>query len=73
MHIQKIFVILAFNNQLLETLISLLVQIPVVGVNLESPVRSILGAKFIVSFSFSFFFCSKTEREVTWGRQRERQ
>merc|ERR1711902_164394 len=31
MHIQKIFVILAFNNQLLETLISLLVQIPVVG------------------------------------------
>ena len=43
MHIQKIFVILAFNNQLMETLISLLVQIPVVGVKLESPVRSILG------------------------------
>merc|ERR1712141_297977 len=43
MHIQKIFVILTFNNQLLETLISLLVQIPVVGVNLESPVRSILA------------------------------
>ena len=43
MHIQKIFVILAFNNQLMETLISLLVQIPVVGGKLESPVRSILG------------------------------
>lgn len=43
MHIQKIFVILAFNNQLMETLISLLVQIPVVGGKLESPVRSILA------------------------------
>merc|ERR1711992_216229 len=43
MHIQKIFVIFAFNNQLMETLISLLVQIPVVGVKLESPVRSILA------------------------------
>ena len=43
MHIQKIFVIFAFNNQLMETLISLLVQIPVIGGTLESPVRSILG------------------------------
>merc|ERR1711994_232888 len=43
MHIQKIFVILAFNNQLVETLISLLVQIPGVGGILESPVRSILA------------------------------
>ena len=47
MHIQKIFVILAFNNQLMETLISLLVQIPVVGGKLEAPVRSILGDCFI--------------------------
>ena len=43
MHIQKIFVILAFNNQLLETAISLLIQIPGVGVRLEAPVRSLLG------------------------------
>merc|ERR1740123_2117396 len=42
MHIQKIFVILAFNNQLLETAISLLIQIPGVGVRLEAPVRSLL-------------------------------
>ena len=43
MHIQKIFVILAFNNQLLETAISLLIQIPGIGVRLEAPVRSLLG------------------------------
>ena len=43
MHIQKIFVILAFNNQLMETVISLLVQIPVVGNKLEAPVRALLG------------------------------
>jgi len=42
MHIQKIFVILAFNNQLLESAISLLVQIPGVGLKLEAPVRSLL-------------------------------
>ena len=47
MHIQKIFVILAFNNQLLETGISLLVQIPVVGQKLEQPVRTLLGKKYI--------------------------
>ena len=67
MHIQKIFVILAFNNQLMETLISLLVQIPVVGVNLESPVRSILGAKFLVSVSFSFFFFAAKQKEKLHG------
>jgi len=43
MHIQKIFVILAFNNQLMETVISLLVQIPVVGNKLEAPVRALLA------------------------------
>jgi len=42
MHIQKIFVILAFNQQLFETAISLLVQIPVLGARLEAPVRSLL-------------------------------
>jgi len=43
MHIQKIFVIFAFNNQLLEAAISLLVQIPGVGLKLETPVRSLLA------------------------------
>jgi len=43
MHIQKIFVILAFNQQLVETSISVLVQIPVLGPKLEAPVRSILA------------------------------
>jgi len=43
MHIQKVFVILAFNNQLMETVISLLVQVPVVGSKLEAPVRAILA------------------------------
>merc|ERR1719228_2894812 len=40
MHIQKVFVILAFNNQLIETLISLIVKIPVIGDKLEAPVRA---------------------------------
>jgi len=43
MHIQKIFVILAFNQQLVETSISFLVQIPVLGPKLEAPVRNILA------------------------------
>merc|ERR1719229_942723 len=43
MHTQKIFVILAFNNQLLETAMSLLVQIPAVGPKLEAPVRTLLA------------------------------
>jgi len=43
MHIQKIFVIFAFNQHLLETSISVLVQIPVLGPKLEAPVRSLLA------------------------------
>ena len=43
MHIQKVFVILAFNNQLMETVIYLLVQIPVIGSKLEAPVRAVIG------------------------------
>lgn len=43
MHIQKVFVILAFNNQLMETVISLLVQVPVIGSKLEAPVRAMLA------------------------------
>ena len=53
MHIQKIFVILAFNNQLLESAISLLVQIPGVGLKLEAPVRSLLGK---VIHGIQYFF-----------------
>merc|ERR1711915_57356 len=43
MHIQKLFVIFAFNQQLMESSISFLVQIPFVGPNLEAPVRNILS------------------------------
>merc|ERR1711872_702407 len=43
MHIQKIFVIFAFNQHLLETSISFLVQIPVLGARLEGPVRQLLA------------------------------
>ena len=43
MHIQKIFVIFAFNQHLLETSISFLVQIPVLGPKLEAPVRNLLA------------------------------
>jgi len=43
MHIQKIFVILAFNETLLESSIELLKRIPVVGLKLEAPIRSVLA------------------------------
>merc|ERR1711971_746531 len=43
MHIQKVFIILAFNNQLLETAISLLIQIPVLGARLEGPFKELLA------------------------------
>merc|ERR1719348_2162647 len=42
MHIQKVFVILAFNQQLFDTAISFLVKIPDIGSRLEEPVRNIL-------------------------------
>lgn len=42
MHIQKIFVILAFNQQLFDTAVSILVQLPLLGPLLEAPVRSLL-------------------------------
>lgn len=42
MHIQKVFVILAFNEELLESAISFLHMIPYVGDNLETPVRDLL-------------------------------
>merc|ERR1719357_1721107 len=42
MHIQKIFVILAFNQQLFETAVSVLVKLPLLGPLLEAPVRSLL-------------------------------
>merc|ERR1712071_645263 len=42
-HIQKIFVILAFNETLLESSIELLKRIPVIGLKLEAPIRSVLA------------------------------
>merc|ERR1712241_930603 len=43
MHIQKIFIIFAFNKELFEGAVSLLVQIPVLGSRLEGPVRQLLA------------------------------
>lgn len=43
MHIQKIFVILAFNKELFEGAVSLLVQVPLLGPRLEEPVRRLLA------------------------------
>ena len=40
MHIQMIFVVLAFNETLLESAIELLHVIPMVGEKLEAPVRN---------------------------------
>ena len=70
MHIQKIFVILAFNNQLMETVISLLVQIPVIGNKLESPVRTLLGInnyqqKF--SSQYQIIFSAKQKEKLRGG------
>jgi hypothetical protein len=41
MHIQKVFVILAFNETLLESAIALLHRIPLVGEKLEAPIRKV--------------------------------
>merc|ERR1712126_209276 len=43
MNIQKMFIILAFNEKLIAYVISLLVQIPVIGDKLEAPVRTLLA------------------------------
>ena len=73
MHIQKIFVILAFNNQLLETAMSLLVQIPAVGPKLEAPVRTLLGdANCFVNIFHNFNIFSQTEEEAERGWWRKR-
>lgn len=53
MHIQKVFVILAFNETLLESAIELLRLIPVVGEKLEAPIREV----FCI---FSFFSANDT-------------
>jgi len=42
MHIQKVFVVLAFNQQLFDTALSFLVTIPIIGPKLEAPVRNLL-------------------------------
>jgi hypothetical protein len=50
MHIQKVFVILAFNETLLESAIALLHRIPLVGEKLEAPIRKVFRP-YIVLFS----------------------
>merc|ERR1711899_157443 len=43
MHIQKVFVILAFNKTLIDTVVSNLVKIPGVGSRLEGPFKELLA------------------------------
>ncbi len=43
MHIQKFFVILAFNEDLISSAVSLVSRVPMVGAALESPVRDFLA------------------------------
>lgn len=42
MHIQKLFVILAFNETLIATVVSQLHRIPIIGLKLESPLKEAL-------------------------------
>ena len=51
----------------METLISLLVQIPGVGGILESPVRSILGAIYLFSYSCLIVFSAAKQKEKLHG------
>jgi len=43
MHIQKVFIILAFNETLIETVVSTLVKIPGIGSKLEGPFKELLA------------------------------
>jgi len=43
MHIQKVFIILAFNETLIDTVVSNLVKIPGVGSRLEGPFKELLA------------------------------
>ena len=43
MHIQKVFIILAFNETLIETAVSYLSKIPGVGSRLEGPFKELLA------------------------------
>ena len=72
MHIQKIFVILAFNNQLLESAISLITKIPAVGVKLEDPVRKLLGKtkKAKLSYNYTFHILSQAKGKAARWRWR---
>lgn len=42
MHIQKIFIIIAFNESLLEKAVDYLIFVPVIGKNLQQPFKSFL-------------------------------
>lgn len=42
MHIQKIFIIIAFNEALIEKAVDYLIFVPVVGKNLQQPFKSFL-------------------------------
>ncbi|KAJ8942507.1 hypothetical protein NQ314_010060 [Rhamnusium bicolor] len=45
MHIQKLFVIIAFNESLIETAIKWLKLVPVIGAKLQVPFKAILDGQ----------------------------
>lgn len=45
MHIQKLFVIIAFNETLIETALNYLVLVPVVGKMLQTPFKAFLDGQ----------------------------
>lgn len=45
MHIQKLFVIIAFNETLIETALEWLVVVPVIGKKLQEPFRAFLNGQ----------------------------
>ena len=63
MHIQKVFVILAFNETLLESAIALLHRLPVVGEKLEAPIRKVFPSAFLY-FYLSFTCLVRSRKEL---------
>ncbi len=58
MHIQKIFVILAFSDTLLESAVALLQRIPLVGEKLEAPIREdFLSCSMVFWMIFRIILC----------------
>ena len=43
MHIQKVFIILAFNETLIDIVVSNLTKIPAIGAKLEGPFKELIA------------------------------